>query len=368
MARLNVIANYDCDTKSFDKRNIFSIPGLWECAPIVSCFYGTLGLMSGFMNRNGAHPGIKAMCPLTLAVDGEPVHLTSLAQKIGAIDSDSVYTMFLDSTTFSYMLSMEEVFRVNIVVNRFGNDAEKELPDCRGWKVVEHHDTDGGYSVFVLERDTEAKLGDEVLDLDIDAIEQEMNKPGMGDLTPESMASIDNLLKVTEDTWTVFKKYNRDMMAFLQNTSGETAEGEFNSDGYDGCLEGGAGELDETGVSEDARNTPASLALVQMLSNTLRRQADMLVADRQKICKQQEDINALKNKFAEYDQVLSEAFRKNEEEQAMNIRLSEERLKGLTNQIDLLANEMRHRKSMTKLDAIFSILLLLGLIATVLLR
>ena len=125
MARLNVIANYNCDTKTFDQRNVFSIQGVWDCPPIVSCFYGTLGLMSGFMNRNGAYPGIKSVCPLTLVVDGASDHLTTLAQKIGALDSDSVYTMFLDESTIGFMLTMEEVFRVNIVINRVGEGFEK---------------------------------------------------------------------------------------------------------------------------------------------------------------------------------------------------------------------------------------------------
>lgn len=362
MARLNVIANYNCDTKTFDERNVFSIQGVWDCPPIVSCFYGTLGLMSGFMNRNGAYPGIKSVCPLTLAVDGASDHLTTLAQKIGALDSDSVYTMFLDESTVGFMLTMEEVFRVNIVINRVGEGFEKELPACRGWKVVDHKDTMGGYSVYTLEKDADAKLGDDAFNLDIDALEKEMNRPGIADLTPESIESINEILKTTEDAWVVFKRYNRDMIAFLANTSAPDDNGGF-GDGYDGCLEGGADGMES--ITDDMRNTPASLALVMILSNTLKRQADMVVENRKRICEfaktaeaQGDALKELNKKFAEYDQIISDAFRKFEEEQGLKKQFDDERLSGLTNQISLLAMELRIKSWTPAVCAVISLVLL----------
>ena len=152
------------------------------------------------------------------------------------------------------------------------------------------------------------------------------------------------------------------MIAFLANTSAPDDNGGF-GDGYDGCLEGGADGMES--ITDDMRNTPASLALVMILSNTLKRQADMVVENRKRICEfaktaeaQGDALKELNKKFAEYDQIISDAFRKFEEEQGLKKQFDDERLSGLTNQISLLAMELRIKSWTPAVCAVISLVLL----------
>jgi hypothetical protein len=114
MAQINLIIGYDCDTGKCLDDCIFGKQFDWKGPALSSKFYGTVGVMTEAMATRGALPGMLAMCPTIIPIEGAWL-FRHIVEKIVKLDSDAVVTVFLDAETYKSVMDYSGIGNVWVV-------------------------------------------------------------------------------------------------------------------------------------------------------------------------------------------------------------------------------------------------------------
>lgn len=337
MGRINVMMRMSQDGK-VARGNVFGISGIWGKTAVTDKFYGTVAILSEFMAAHGALPGIVAMCPIVVPVNGSWM-LRKVVEKVVDSADDIEATVFADEGTYQGILDCDRINDVWVIETA----SAEQVFTYRGWDRGET-ETCGIHRIVHMTRKNTLDISDDDMNAEIERMETEMcDEP----LTEEESAVLDHIYDVISGGWKVFDRYGRDMPEFLKNTTPDSTGGDLVSediDGdYDGCLEDGP---ETQGMREDYRkmledealDAPAPLRTVRLLSNTLTMLSDTVVKE---IDNRKKALDDIARKFSVLDERATGVIRDYEEAGAVTREAVREEIDGLRRQLGLVIAERR---------------------------
>lgn len=345
MGRINVMMRISDDGK-VARTNVFGISGIWSKEAITGKFYGTVAIFSECMATHGALPGIVALCPISVPVNGSWL-LRKVVEKIVDSEDDIEATVFVDEGTYRGILDCDSINDV-WVIERDG----KEDFSYRGWARGEPEKC-GIYRIVRMSRKRTLDISEDDLTAEIERMETEMSDEPMSEKEEDML---DRIYGIISGGWKVFDRYGHDMNEFLKNTSPGNVTGDSDGDDYDGCLEDDGDEPETTDeylkkLKDTALDSPAPLRTVKLLSETLSMLGESLAKEtdaRKKSC------DELSRKFAALDEHAVGVIRDYEEASAVTREAVREEVGGLRRQLGLVVAEHRSENLAFKICAIVS--------------
>lgn len=370
MAQISVILNYNCSTGQYEPANIFARQPTWNISRLTEVFYGNVAIMSVHMAEAGAIPGILALCPTVVPIQGNWL-FKSVVRRLAESDSDLKTAVFPDETNYRSVVDSDRLDRLFIAMNCTAAECPGKLPEYRGWEMDGSTELEPDFQLVEMKRCKAKDLDDSELDAEISRMEMEMNEPSDSELVPESKRELDRLIATILTTWEVFGKYDYDMPQFLANTENVSSTGEvYGEVGYGdpGSMGVESGVDDElrgqmTGPNQEAMEAYASLRVVQVMANTVRRLSDFAVKTHGIAVENVRGIQGLQEKLSDIDAMAAEAIRSMDEKCDAVRDLNAEEISGLRHQVALLAMKSRARNYVPAVcAAITTVCLVLSLI------
>ena len=352
MGRINVMLRVSDDGK-LARTNVFGISGIWNKGTITDKFYGTVAIMSECMATHGAVPGIIAMCPIAVPVNGSWL-LRKVVEKIVDSEDDIEATVFADEGTYRGILDCDRINDVWVIEHDSENTSNFTY---RGW---ERGDTEksGAYRIVRMTRKSTLDISEDDMTAEIERMETEMSDEPMSDKEEEML---DRIYGIISGGWKVFDRYGHDMTEFLRNTAPGNVSGDLEGDDYDGCLEEDKEEPDTAEdymklLKEASLDAPAPLRTVQLMSSTLAMVGESIVKEGEARRKAIEDLT---RKFSALDERATGVIRDYEEASSVTREAVREEIGGLRRQLGLVVVEHRSENLAFKICAIVSFISML---------
>jgi len=342
MGRINVMLRISDDGK-LARTNVFGISGIWNKDKITDKFYGTVAILSEFMAKHGALPGIVAMCPISVPVNGSWL-LRKVVEKIVDSQDDIEATVFADESTYRGILDCDRINDVWVIEH-----TSTEQPfSYRGWDR-EEPETTGIYSISRLKRKATLDISEDDLTAEIERMETEMSDEPMSEKEEDML---DRIYGIISGGWKVFDRYGHDMNEFLRNTSPGSVTGDIDGDDYDGCLEDDpdSGEFMKS-LKDGALDSPAPLRTVKLMSETLAMLGENLAKETDA---RKKSYDELTRKFSALDEHAVGVIRDYEEASAVTREAVREEIGGLRRQLGLTIAERKTEGLAFKICAIVS--------------
>lgn len=353
MGRINVMLRVSDDGK-LARTNVFGISGIWGKEAITDKFYGTVAILSECMATHGALPGIVAMCPIAVPVNGSWL-LRKVVEKITDSEDDIEATVFVDESTYRGILDCDKINDVLVIEHDSENTSNFTY---RGW---ERGDTEksGAYRIVRMTRKSTLDISEDDLTAEIERMETEMSDEPMSDKEEEML---DRIYGIISGGWKVFDRYGHDMNEFIRNTTPGNVTGNIDGDDYDGCLED---EKDTTEspddylklLKEDAMDAPAPLRTVKLMASTLSMVGESLAKETEA---RKNSYMGLLSKLCELDERATGVIRDYEEASAVTREAVREEVGGLRKQLGLVIAERRAENLAFKICAIVSFVSMVG--------
>lgn len=349
MAQISVILNYNCSSGQYEPANIFVRYPSWNIPRLVEVFYGNVAIMSEHMAESGAIPGILALCPTVVPIQGNWL-FKSVVRRLSESDSDIKAAVFPDESNYRSVVDSDSLDRLFIAMNCTADECQAKLPEYRGWEIDETTELEPHFQLIELKRCKAKDLDDSELDAEIRRMEMEMNEPTDAELVPESKRELDRLIATILKTWDIFGKYDYDMPNFLAHTETIASVGDISADGDYGedpeSCRVDSGVDDDfreqlKGPSSEALEAYASLRVVQVMANTIRRLSDFAVKTHGVSIENSRDIQNLREKISDIDTMAVEAIRSMDEKCDAVRDMNAEQIGGLRHQVALLAMKAR---------------------------
>ena len=336
MGRINVMMRISDDGK-VARTNVFGISGIWNKETITDKFYGTVAILSECMATHGALPGIVAMCPLSIPVNGSWL-LRKVVEKIVDSEDDIEATVFADESTYRGILDCDRINDVWVIEH----DSADNAFIYRGWDREEPEKC-GIYRIVRMSRKHTLDISEDDMTAEIERMESEMADEPMND---KEAGMLDRIYGIISGGWKVFERYGHDMSEFLKNTAPGQVTGDIDGDDYDGCLEDEPETPEATKdymdmLKDEALDAPAPLRTVQLLSTTLSMLSETILKETEK---RQHAISEINRKFAELDGRATGVIRDYEEASAVTREAVREEIGGLRRQLGLAIAERRAGK------------------------
>ena len=345
MGQINVMLRISDDGK-LARTNVFGISGIWNKDTITDKFYGTVAILSECMATHGAIPGIVAMCPISVPVNGSWL-LRKVVEKIVDSEDDIEATVFVDESTYKGILDCDKINDVWVI--------ERDEPDefkYRGWDRGEPEKC-GIYRIVRMTRKSTLDISEDDLTAEIERMETEMSDEPMSDKEEEMLERIYGIIS---GGWKVFDRYGHDMNEFIRNTTPGSVTGNLDGDDYDGCLEEDK-DIPESPddymklLKEEAMDAPAPLRTVKLMASTLSMVGESLSKETEA---RKNSYLELLHKFTELDERATGVIRDYEEASAVTREAVREEIGGLRRQLGLVIAEHRSENLAFKVCAIVS--------------
>ena len=345
MAQINLIIGYDCETGKCLDDCIFGKQFDWKGPALSSKFYGTVGVMTEAMATRGALPGMLAMCPTIIPIEGAWL-FRHIVEKIVKLDSDAVVTVFLDAKTYKSVMDYSGIGNV-WVVSRGGMKEDGNKFKYRGWSPLEDtvDELDNDVTVVEYARDAKVNFSEDELDDEISWMELEMNDVTDAEIPEKFKRELDRLSETICRVWELFEKYDKDMVKYLGNTESDLSVCDMGIDGEDNPLDGMPGSFGEQlhGPEGEALERPASLRIVTVLANTVNQLSEFGMKNRALIVEAKRQTEEVARKVAELDKAMCDTLKNVESTMGSQGSYVDECLSGIRNQLTLVITKERNK-------------------------